>query len=110
MYTWQNDSFRVTLEHSHWGNGREYLKYEFYDFQVSNSPVFQGNDFSSSPMVESQSEDSVMSLLGFLSCQEGDTDDEYFKDYTQEQLAWRDSFRCDDIKMLLYDYEESKNV
>jgi len=66
---------------------REYLGYVFYDKGVV---IFKGEDFSPSPMDSLDSDSSVASLLGFLSLQDGDTDDEYFDHYTPEQLAWRD--------------------
>ena len=50
--------------------------------------VFEGSDFGAN---ETDSDDTVRSLISFLTLRKGDTDDEYFKDYTPEQLEWRDS-------------------
>lgn len=50
--------------------------------------LFEGADFSGSPMHADDSDDSVAGLLSFLTCRPGDTDPEYFASYTQAQLDW----------------------
>lgn len=45
-------------------------------------------DYGCAPGHPIDSEDSVRGLLGFLTLQPGDTDDEYFEDYTEEQMAF----------------------
>src|SRR5262245_31662472 len=48
--------------------------------------LFQGEDFGCSPMHAIDSDASVEALMGFLTLRPGDTDREYFKSYTQDQL------------------------
>ena len=50
--------------------------------------IFEGADFSGSPMHADDSDQAVASLLTFLSLRPGDTDPDYFDDYTPEQLAF----------------------
>lgn len=54
-------------------------------------PIFEGEDFSCSPMVAIDSDDSVRSLMGFLTLRPGDTDEEYFDKYTPEQLDYAET-------------------
>src|SRR6478609_979026 len=53
-------------------------------------PIFEGEDFSCSPMDATDSDNSVRALMGFLTLRPGDTDEEYFERYTPEQLAFAD--------------------
>lgn len=50
--------------------------------------LFEGEDFSSSPCNAVDSDKTVVGLMGFLTLKPGDTDPDYFKDYTPEQLAF----------------------
>jgi hypothetical protein len=50
--------------------------------------LFKGEDFGCSPMHAIDSVAAAEGLMGFLTLRPGDTDAEYFKDYTPEQLAY----------------------
>jgi hypothetical protein len=50
--------------------------------------------------------DAVYGLLSFLSLSPGDHDREYFDEYTPKQLAWAQSIRCEELQMMVYDYEK----
>jgi hypothetical protein len=50
--------------------------------------LFGGEDYGCSPMHAIDSDAAVRSLMGFLTLRPGDTDREYFEDYTQEQLDY----------------------
>ena len=65
--------------------GRALLSYHFYHI---NDLIFEGREFSPSPFYHYASDKSIGALLGFLSLKPGDTDKEYFEDYTQQQLAF----------------------
>jgi hypothetical protein len=45
-------------------------------------------------------------ILSFLSCQPGDTDPEYFANYTTAQMDWANSYECEQLKGLLMDFED----
>lgn len=50
--------------------------------------LFQGEDFGPSPCFADDSDKAVAALMGFLTLRSGDTDSEYFKDYTPVQEAF----------------------
>lgn len=87
------DGYRLQM----WDNGekyergqrRNYIRYSFTDPQ--GNVVFSGEDYSPSPMHAIDSDESVRGLLGYLTLRPGDTDDEYFEKYTDEQKSFADS-------------------
>ena len=50
--------------------------------------LFEGEDFGCSPLHCIDSDETVAGIMGFLTLRPGDTDAEYFEDYTPEQLAY----------------------
>jgi len=50
--------------------------------------LFEGADFGCSPMHAIDSDECLRALLGFLTLKPGDTDDEYFSNYTKDQMAF----------------------
>jgi len=54
--------------------------------------IFDGNDFSTPLSVCVDSDDVVRGLMGFLCLRPGDTDQEYFNDYTPDQHAFASEF------------------
>jgi hypothetical protein len=52
--------------------------------------LFEGDDFAGSPMHADDSDATLRALLVFLTLRPGDTDADYFAEYTPEQLAFRD--------------------
>lgn len=65
-------------------HGKSILSYQFQDGK--GNLLFEGDDFHCSPMHAIDSDECVRSLLGFLVLRPGDTDLEYFDNYTPEQL------------------------
>lgn len=52
--------------------------------------LFEGEDFAIPTAYGVDSDESVRSIMGFLTLRPGDTDREYFENYTREQLAFAD--------------------
>lgn len=50
--------------------------------------LFQGEDFGSSPMHAIDSDETCRGIMAFLTLRPGDTDADYFEDYTQQQLDY----------------------
>jgi hypothetical protein len=100
---WAKDGFRLSLYDPNRRDhlGKNVLAYRFTDH---GKLIFQGEDFACSPLHSVDSLETVYSLLTFLSLRSGDTDEEYFADYTPEQIEWRDS-RAETLSMLVYDGE-----
>jgi hypothetical protein len=48
----------------------------------------------------------VAACLSFMSLRPGDTDREYFKDYTPDQMAWCQSGRAEELGCLVAMMEE----
>lgn len=68
---------------------RNYVRYEFSD--PSGKVIFSGDDYGTSPMQAIDSDESVRGLLRFLTLKPGDTDDEYFEEYTPEQKEFAEN-------------------
>lgn len=90
LRTWQEGEYKLIL----WNTCRtdryhkSILAYEFYH---DGKLIFSGADFFCSPCVAVDSDQCVGSLLTFLSLRPGDMDDEYFEDYTTEQMDFAQS-------------------
>jgi hypothetical protein len=61
-----------------------------YEFAQDGRIIFEGSDFDPSPLHAIDDDDTVVALLSFISLRPGDTDAEYFDNYTPEQIDWRD--------------------
>lgn len=61
-----------------------------YFLLKDNKVVFNGNDYRPSPLTKEGhlSKYSAAGLLEFLFLKPGDTDEQYFEDYTEEQLQF----------------------
>lgn len=89
--TWNMDGRIYRLETEPAGRtGRDGKVAVRYRFAVDEETVFEGEDFGCSPMHEWDSDESTGALLGFLTLGRGDTDSEYFDEYTPRQLEFRD--------------------
>jgi len=105
--TWRKCGFTLRLWDTgarDW-RGQTKLSYELKD---GRKVIFAGDDFAGSPMHADDSLQTVTALLCFLTCKPGDTDSEYFANYTQDQLDWCMSGRCEELSMLQCELEERK--
>ena len=69
--------------------GRSRLRYELRS--PANEVIFAGADFAASPLYSIDNDETVKALLGFLTLRPGDTDAEYFANYTERQLDFADT-------------------
>ena len=95
--------YSLSLEIDHYENMRAFYKYTFKS--PDKKILFKGNDFSCYAGDDNKWKENAMSLMGFLTCKQGDTDAEYFKDYTPDQLAFTESMDCEELSLMVYDYE-----
>ena len=73
------------------GEGRTFLRYEFRMLGAGDSVLlFEGEDFNVSLCHAIDSDATVAALMSFLTLQPGDTDADYFEDYTAAQRAFCD--------------------
>jgi len=105
--TWSEDGFLLRLfdtgrssEH-----GKPRLRYTLVDDRFDSLPLFEGDDFSASPMHAVDSPETVASLLGFLSLKPGDTDADYFAGYSARQRDWLETGRPDELQIIVFDME-----
>lgn len=70
--------------------GKCYISYQLRIRSNGNPSIilFQGDDFGCSPMHAIDSDGAVKGLMSFLTLRPGDTDWEYFRNYTAGQFAF----------------------
>lgn len=78
--------------------GRTCVGYELRD--PTGAVLFAGSDFRPSPMHADDSDESLRALCGFLFLRPGDTDAEYFADYTELQREFAASSECELLAFL----------
>ena len=107
-WTWNFDQVTIEMWYSHRSrDGRDRLAYTLTDL---GKVIFEGDEFGPSPSFAWDSDDSVYALLDFLTLQPGDTDDEYFQDYTPEQLEWVAGDSAEELRMRMLDFEYAKEA
>ena len=80
-----------TLETWDTGNHDSYGKWIVgYRLRSQGKTIFEGEDFCCSPMHAIDSDEAIASLMAFLTLRPGDTDREYFANYTPAQLEFCD--------------------
>lgn len=84
--------------------GGNNIKYFMF---LNNELLFSGNDFRSSPFHNQDDIESIISLLGFLTLKPGDTDEDYFEKYTENQMNWAKSFECEQLSGLVSDFDNN---
>lgn len=83
-------TFTLTLLDSRFDGRRDRVSYRLTTRETNGEEktLFEGDDFSPSPLYAIDSDEAVADLMGFLTLRPGDTDREYFDNYTPEQLAY----------------------
>lgn len=81
---WQEGSYSLYYREI-LGNHRHKTTVQ-YVFYFDGNIIFQGTDYHPSPLCSVGDNKCTSDLLMFLSLKPGDTDKEYFENYTQEQL------------------------
>lgn len=102
----QGPTYTLELHDEHiYSNMIHYLSFKLKEHDSGETRViFEGHDFGL-PVGYAHADDSdqtIKSLMSFLTLRKGDTDDEYFENYTQEQLDWSDS-EAEALSMAVYD-------
>ncbi len=83
--------------------GTDRVKY--YAFRYG-AILFEGNDFKPSPMHNIDAIDSCVELLSFLTLQVGDTDLDYFDNYTEAQMVWTTTIDCEQVELIISDFKD----
>lgn len=98
---WKDEGYEVRLRFSRKeGEGVHARNYLEYQLRFNGELIFTGKDYSPSPLEKELFDDrSVGHLLDYFSVEPGDVDDDYFKNYTQEQLRFVQE-HCEEIRYL----------
>jgi hypothetical protein len=85
-------TFRLTIWDTNCtGFGGKYIVgycLTMYEQGAKRTVLFEGEDFGCSPMHAIDSDETIAGIMAFLTCKPGDTDPEYFANYTPEQLDY----------------------
>lgn len=96
----------LKLKLSIFWNGGNFCSYIFEHNEIE---LQRGNDFRPSPLHNIDDNETLISLLSFLTVQPGDTDDNYFKDYTNAMMKFCKSFECEQLKCLVCDFDDKNS-
>jgi len=79
------DGFRLTIWDTHMRDNRGQTIIG-YSLRFGTEVIFEGEDFAGSPLHADDSDETLRSILTFLTLRPGDTDAEYFANYTPAQM------------------------
>lgn len=83
-------------------------KKQAYQLKQGGKLLFSGEDFGPAPMHCIDSDHAVEALMSFLTLRPGDTDEDYFKNYTPEQLAFCDE-HAEALSACVQDWFDRRN-
>lgn len=96
METYTFDDYTLKLEWAGIGEyGKSIVRYELAK-EGESAPIFEGADLQVPYRDDPEGPRSAAALLGFLTLGEYDVEDDYFADYTERQIAFRD-FEADTL-------------
>lgn len=105
--TFDDSTFRLYDDCGIWAlHCVECLSIQDHTDDDGSEPIFVTNQFRPGAMSSIDADDSIGAVLSFFSLQDGDTDAEYFDDYTPRQLAWRD-LRAEELGYVASEIEEA---
>lgn len=96
--------FHLTMWDTHRTDdmGKSVIGYKLVKSHGGSGVIFEGEDYYCSPCHAIDSDESVRSLMNFLTLRPGDTDSEYFEGYTSEQRAFCDEY-AEELQMAVMD-------
>jgi len=80
-----------------------------YQFFIGENLLFQGDDHTPSPLFDVDSVENMVHLLGFLTVQPGGVEEDYFANYTPDQMDWAASIDCEKLGSLVTDFEAAED-
>jgi hypothetical protein len=81
-----------------WDTGRTKSTGQYlvgYCLKQDGKVLFEGEDFGCSPMHAIDSDECARTLMGFLTLEPGDTDEDYFENYNAAQKTFCDNYAED---------------
>lgn len=107
MRSWRKHGVTLHMWELPWSGSTTHVRIH-YRLMHGRKCVFEASDYKVPPHRGIDSNGAVVTLLSFLTLQPGDTDKEYFDDYTEEQREWMQSDACDMVKMYVYSVENKE--
>ena len=75
---------------------------------INNELIYEDNTFRPSPLYDIDSDEVMISLLGFLTLTKDDVEDDFFEDRENPKLTnWAETPNAEDIKLMINDFEMS---
>lgn len=107
MKTYDFEGYKLLLHRTEqWGpDGKRQIMYSFTN--PADEILFSGKDFYIPNHIKPESKEAAIQLLGFLTLREGDTDADWFDNYTPAQLQFSRSQDCENLQSIVYDYENA---
>lgn len=84
-------------------HGKSRLAYRLRD---GARTIFESDDFHAGISIAIDAPEAFASIAGFLALQPGDTDEDYFANYTPAQLEWAEE-RGEELSLYVYDLENA---
>ncbi len=91
---WRHGPFRLVIFDTLTSDarGRSLIAYRLFDSRFPGGAVFEAADFFASPSDAIDSDETLASLLTFLSLRPGDAGEDYFAGYSQRQAEWMELY------------------
>ena len=70
--------------------------------------IFEDEECGIAPHAAIDSDDALEQVLGWCVLKPGDTDADFFADYTPDQIAFAESAACEMLALAVYDYENAE--
>jgi hypothetical protein len=99
MQSYNFDGYTLTLEETNRRDTYNHIMVKYSFISPQDEAIFSGEDFGASPLHDAEGIESAKSLLGFLTLKKGDTDEDYFENYTPRQLEFSESFDCERLQL-----------
>lgn len=80
------------------------LAYALWD--GSGRLVFHGSDINHPMCALIDSDEMLRNVLGWLTLRPGDTDSDFFENYTPSQLKWVESAECEELQLWSIDPDD----
>lgn len=103
METYKFDGYTLTLEQTSRIDNYGHVMVRYTFRTPKGTLLFNGDDFGASPLHDPVGIESAKDLLSFLTVRKGDTDEDYFDNYTDEQIEFSESWDCEQLQLYTLD-------
>lgn len=103
-------TLRTWDAYSRCNTGQRKIGYEFKS--SAGEVIFRGEDIGVASSDAIDSDAATWGAVGWFTLKPGDTDSEFFDDYTPAQLEWCESSEAEELSLFVYDHEsgDTENI